>query len=180
MTSYVLLADRFLIAVVFGVAFIGKIAGATAFRQFAATVRQLTRFPEPVVTGIAAFIVLGEAATVALLVLPGTTGWGFTLAIGLLVLFIGVVARAIQAGVLVECRCFGRGSVMTSAMILRNLLIIAVAVIGLVLSPGEPIGDLGYAAVAALVGLAGAAFFIRYYDALVRVVLGRLAPQVEA
>ncbi|ASO19092.1 putative membrane protein YphA (DoxX/SURF4 family) [Actinoalloteichus hoggarensis] len=179
MADYVLIADRCLIAVIFGVAFVTKVRGAAAFRRFADTVRTLTRFRRPAATGIAALVVAGEAITTILVVLPGTVRLGFAAAAGLLAVFIAVVFRAVQVGVLAECRCFGRGSVMSSAMVLRNLLLMAAAVTGVATAPGAPVPDVGLLLVAGAIGVALAVFFIRYYDALVRLLLGRLSPQVD-
>ncbi|APU13609.1 MULTISPECIES: MauE/DoxX family redox-associated membrane protein [Actinoalloteichus] len=180
MTNYLLIADRCLIAVVFGVAFFSKVRGVAAFQQFAGTIRTLTKFRQPVTTSIAVLVVAGEATAMILVALPGTVRLGFAMAAGLLAVFIAVVFRAIQVGVLAECRCFGRGSVMSGAMILRNVLLMAAAVTGIALAPGGQAADLGLLVIAVAAGVAVAVFFIRYYDALVRVVLGRMAPQVEA
>ncbi|NYI07612.1 MauE/DoxX family redox-associated membrane protein [Allostreptomyces psammosilenae] len=177
MESYLLLAARCLLAVVFAAAFFGKVRGASRFRQFTASIRTLGVLPEGLARHAAAVIVVGEGATAVLLATPFAPRLGFALAAALLTVFVGVVVRAIRAGVIAECRCFGRkGSVMSTAMLVRNLLLMACALPGALLAPPAPAASPGLAALALLAGLAGAIGFVRYYDVVVRAIMTRNSP----
>ncbi|MGH8908662.1 MAG: MauE/DoxX family redox-associated membrane protein [Egibacteraceae bacterium] len=179
--SYLLIGQRCLLAAVFGVAFIGKVRDASRFKNFVTSIQKLTRFPARTATFVALTIVICEGAAGALLAFPFApqlaSKVGFALAAGLLAVFIAVVVRAVRGGVLAECRCFGRsGSVMSNAMIVRNLLLMAFAVPGIIMSPAAPATDPAYTALAMAAGFALALCFVRYYDQIIRVILQRLSP----
>lgn len=177
MASYVLIGTRCLLATVFGLACLGKARSASRFRQFATTIERMTKLPERTAMLLASAIVVCEGTTAVLLAVPlappvATTG--FVLATGLLAVFVAVVVRAVRGGVLTECRCFGRsGSLMSKAMIVRNLLLMAFAVPGLAMRPATPATDLLGLALALIAGAAVAVFFTRYYDEVVRAILRR-------
>jgi hypothetical protein len=176
--SYLVIGQRCLLAVVFGIAFLGKVRNASRFENFVSSIQNLTRLPARTATFVALSVVICEGTAAALLGFPfapqPVPRVGFALATGLLVVFIAVVIRAVRSGVLAECRCFGRsGSVMSNAMILRNLLLMLVALPGVVMRPTVPATDPVSTALAITAGLALAVFFIRYYDAIVRWILAR-------
>ncbi|MGH8933528.1 MAG: MauE/DoxX family redox-associated membrane protein [Egibacteraceae bacterium] len=176
--SYLLLGERCLLAAVFFIAVLGKARDASRFRNFVISIEKLTRFPAGTARFVAVSIAICEGAAAALLAYPLASQpvlrVGFAFAVGLLTIFVAVVVRAVRGGVLAECRCFGRsGSVMSKAMIVRNLLLMAFAVPGIVLSPTAPATEPTYIALAVTAGLALALFFVRYFDAVVRVILTR-------
>jgi hypothetical protein len=175
MTDYLLLGCRALIWTVFAVAFVGKVRGPSRFRGFVTSIRQLAILPDRVAVPAGLAIIAGEGTAVVLLALPGTPWFGFALASGLLALFVGIVVRAVRGGVFAECRCFGsKGSVMGQAMIVRNLLLLAFAVPGVVAGAPVP-ADRPVGTVFALAaGALGAWGFTRWYDRIVSAIMKRL------
>ncbi|MEU6746916.1 MauE/DoxX family redox-associated membrane protein [Spirillospora sp. NPDC046719] len=175
MTDLVLLACRALILTVFAAAFVGKARSASRFRGFTGSIRQLAILPERVAVPAGALVVAGEGTAVVLLALPAAARAGFALASALLVLFIGIVVRAVRGGVFAECRCFGsKGSVMGQAMIVRNLLLLAAALPGAVAGAPVPVGRPAGAAAAVAAGAVGAWAFTRWYDRIVAALMKRL------
>jgi hypothetical protein len=176
MVSYLLISERCLLATVFGIAFFSKVRGISKLQQFRASIQKLTMLPTPTAMLMTLILVICEGITATLLALPLAPRVGFALATGLLALLTAVVIRAVRGGVLAECRCFGRsGSLMGNAMIVRNLLLMALAVSGTILSPTTPTTDPVYLALALIVGCILAVFFTRYYDHLIRVIVKRRA-----
>jgi hypothetical protein len=174
MVSYLLIGERCLLATVFGIAFFSKVRDISKFQQVRTSIQKLTMLSTPTAMLVTLLLVICEGTTATLLALPLAPRVGFALATGLLVLLTAVVIRAVRGGVLVECRCFGRsGSLMGNAMIVRNLLLMAFAVPGIILSPTTPTTDLVYLALALIVGCILAVFFTRYYDRLIRVIVKR-------
>ena len=172
--SYVLIGQRCLLATVFLLACFGKVRDAAHLRRFATSIEKLTKLPAGPARAVAWATVAGEGAVPVLLAFAPTARAGFVVATGLLAAFVAVVVRAVRGGVLAECRCFGRaGAVMSVATIIRNLLLIAVAVPGVVMSPTTPATRLGGVALALAVGFAVAVFFARYYDEVTRAVVRR-------
>jgi hypothetical protein len=179
MAGYLLLIERTLFVVVFGLAAVGKLRGGAGFRAFVAWLARLLRVPGRTATALAALLVTAELATVALLLVPATARLGLALTCGLLLVFIGVVVYAIRAGVLTECRCFGgAGALMSYPLIVRNALLIALALPGVAIaSPAPaPAGEPVLAGLAVAAGLALAALFVRGYDAIAHAVVARLVP----
>ncbi|MEU3165973.1 MauE/DoxX family redox-associated membrane protein [Streptosporangium sp. NPDC006930] len=174
--TYVLIAMTSFIATVFAVAFVNKVRGVSFFHRFEAAISHLAVLSPRLARSAAAGIVLGEGATVALLVSSGTRGAGFALAITLLACFIAVAVRAVRSGVIAECRCFGRGgSVMSTGMIVRNVILIIAAAAGLAATgSAAPVGPAGWSV--AVAGVLVAALYIRYYDDVVRAVARHLPP----
>lgn len=172
--GYLVFGGRCLLAAVFAAAFIGKTRSVARFRLFAASIRNLALLPEHLATLSAGVIVLGEGATAALLAMPWTVRIGFATATCLLLVFVGVVLRAVRGGVLAECRCFGSaGSVMSTAMLARDLVLLAFAAPGLVFDGAVHGVHPGYLLGAALAGFAGALAVVRYYDGAVRLLVRR-------
>ncbi|HEX2312938.1 MAG TPA: MauE/DoxX family redox-associated membrane protein [Thermomonospora sp.] len=164
------------LATVFGYAFYSKVRGGDRFRAFLTTVRKLMMRSGPLTVGVAVVFAAAEAVAAVLVALPWTSRVGFAVGTGLLVFFIGVVVRAVRGGVFAECRCFGdHSSVLGYPILVRNVLLLGVAVTGLVLAPGGGAGPVATVC-AATAGAVGAAVFVRYYDDVVTAVLLRLYP----
>ncbi|MEU6034377.1 MauE/DoxX family redox-associated membrane protein [Actinomadura sp. NPDC047616] len=180
MTDYLLLAARALTATVFALAFVGKARGAERFGGFVTSIHQLALIPRRAATPVALAIVIGEGAAVLLLILPFAPRLGSALAVALLAVFIAAVVRSVRGGVFAECRCFGsRGAVMSHAMIVRNLLLMAIAVPGVAAAP-VPTGRPVAAVAAVLAGVLAAALFTRYYDRGVAALMRRLVAAERA
>ncbi|REE96916.1 MauE/DoxX family redox-associated membrane protein [Thermomonospora umbrina] len=159
-------------ATVFGYAFYGKVRRSQAFLT---TVQRLMMRSGRSTVVTAAGLAVVEAVAAVLVAVPPTARAGFALGAALLVFFIGVVVRAVRGGVFAECRCFGdHGSVLGYPILIRNALLLAIAVTGLLAHGGY--GTPVPTVCAAVVGAVGAAAFVRYYDDLVNAVLLRLYP----
>ena len=180
MEEQILLGARFLLATVFVVAFVGKAHSAERFRGFVRSVVRLSGVSERTARPVAATVILLEGISAGLLLFGRTSWWGLLLAVGLLVVFLAVITRAVRAGVLAECRCFGgSGAAMSYPMLVRNGLLIAVALPGLLHGPDVPATAWPGSLVAAAVGIGLALGLVRYYDRLSEVLLLRFAPPPE-
>ena len=155
---YVELVGRSLLALVFLVAVVGKLRGRAAFAEFAGSVAQFGLLPTGWVGPAARAAVAVEALVVVLLPLPVTALAGYLLATGLLGVLTGAMLAAVRRGRRPVCRCFGTGGTAIGARhVVRNALLAAVAVAGLVLSlaaSGPPRLAAGLLAVVAAVPLA--------------------------
>ncbi|MCE0538582.1 hypothetical protein LWF15_24080 [Kineosporia rhizophila] len=181
MEDQILIGARFLLAAVFGIAFIGKARSLQRFRGFVVSVVRLSGTTERTARPVAATVVLLEGIATGLLLFATTAWWGLLLATALLTLFLGVIARAVRAGVLAECRCFGgSGAAMSYPMLIRNGILIAAALPGLVHGLLHGLDQPAFAwpgsLAAAAVGVGLALAMVRYYDSLAEMLLVRLAP----
>ncbi|SEG85549.1 Methylamine utilisation protein MauE [Thermomonospora echinospora] len=177
MRDFLALAVQGVVAGVFALAVLGKLRGRDGFGRFATTVGRLTMRPGRPAVVIAAVVTAVEVVTTVLVAVPATARAGCWAASGLLVLFVAVVFRAVRGRVFAECGCFGgRGSVMSYPLLLRNLLLLALALTGAALAPADPPHPVPVHGAALVLGLAAAAVFLRSYDRLTAVVLTRLDP----
>ncbi|MFI6099339.1 MauE/DoxX family redox-associated membrane protein [Lentzea sp. NPDC051213] len=128
------LIARVLLAAVFLVAVAGKLRTRQGFAEFRDSVAAIAPpwLPAPLV---AKAILLGEAAAVVLLAVPGT-GLGYAVAVALLSVFCAGIVLAIRGREAVRCRCFGAGGdVLGPKHLVRNGFLIAVAVAGAFVTP---------------------------------------------
>ncbi|OLT16568.1 hypothetical protein BJF79_18275 [Actinomadura sp. CNU-125] len=176
--GYALLAVQAPLAGIFAVASFSKLRVPEDFGRFVTTVRKLTMRSGPSTTVIAAGFATLEAVTAVLIAVPATARAGFALATGLLTLFIGVVFRAVRGRVFAECGCFGdRSALMSYPVLVRNVLLLVMAVAGLLLAPsGSPVGPLWHG-VALAAGIVLARLMLRSYDRAVAAVFKRLRPE---
>jgi hypothetical protein len=141
-----------------GLTFLASVAGKA--RDLAAFRRAVVRFGIPAPGPVAVGTVAAELAVVATLA-AGLLPVGFGLAIGLLVLFSVLLGRTVRTSDRVSCNCFGAGDRPVSRYdLVRNLLLAAVAVLGLALGdqPTPP------AAAIVLVGLMAGWFVLMATD----------------
>lgn len=177
MAFYYLVGARSLIVTVFAVAVFTKLRSATRFTHFRTTVRNLTMLSDTAAIRAAAIVLTCEATVAILLLLPFYR-IGFALAAALLTLFTAVVFRAVRGGVFGECGCFGgRSALLSYPLIVRNVLLMAFAVPGALLSSASPSSpDPLRTGLALVTGFLAAWMLIRYYDVLVGMLLRRLNP----
>jgi hypothetical protein len=153
---YLEVVCRALLASVFVVAVVNKVASRAAWLDFVRSLRELRQLPEAVVRPAAVATVTVEALVAVLLLVPVRTAGilGFALAAGLLGAFTVVIGRALARGNRAPCRCFGASSTpLGRPHVVRNLTLICVALLGLAgLSAGAAI-DPGYAVLAGITGL---------------------------
>ncbi|WP_242911089.1 MauE/DoxX family redox-associated membrane protein [Actinomadura terrae] len=170
------LAAQSLTAGIFAVAAFSKLRGREDFERFATTVRKLTMRSGPETTVLAGAFAVVEALTAVLIAVPATATAGLWTAAALLILFIGVVFRAVRGKVFAECGCFGGSAIMSYPLLLRNLLLLALALAGLAAPAWEGLAVRG-AALAA--GLVAAPVLLRSYDRAVTLVLGRVHARTQ-
>lgn len=135
--SYLVEASRFLIALIFALSFVGKVTDVTSFEATIASFKMLST--KQVMLAAKAFLT-AELAVVALLLLGGPLlSAGFALALLLLALFVVVLSTMLLRHLQVSCNCFGQNARMVSVYdVIRNILLIAVCLVGLLMAPAPP------------------------------------------
>lgn len=131
---YLALGCRAALAVTFLLAVAGKLAGQRAFAEFTRSVRDMHAVPARFIEAAARATVVGEAATVLLVVLPvrPLAAIGCAFAVLLTLLFSSAIARSLRTGRRTPCRCFGRSTVpLGGRHLIRNAVLLIVGVAGL-------------------------------------------------
>ncbi|GLL02250.1 MauE/DoxX family redox-associated membrane protein [Dactylosporangium matsuzakiense] len=154
--GYVEVGARLLLATVFAVALFGKVTGARAYAAFVDSLRQMRVLPAKAARPAAAASIATEAAVVVLLVLPWrwAAAAGFVLAAGLLAVFAAAIAMSLRGGNRAPCRCFGASATpLGKGHIVRNSVLIAIALAGLGAAAGAGAIAVPGAVVAGAAGL---------------------------
>lgn len=157
--SSVDIACRGMLALVF---LASAVAKAGNFGGFVAAVRQLRLVPGTMPRPVARLVVAAEFGTVGLLLLPAPAA-GFGLAVVLAVLFSVVIEVSVRRGIRVPCPCFGAsGDFLNRKQLVRNALLVVVAIVGLL----SPAGTVDLVEIMISVAVAGflAAVVIRFDD----------------
>jgi hypothetical protein len=153
MATAVVLGARVLVGLVLSIAFVGKLSSRSSFREFCGSLRNVPGVPAAGRVAVAAVITATEGISVVLLIVPATVVLGLGLSALLFVVFTIAPVVAMAKGRALVCRCFGvRNGVIGKAHLVRNVVLLAVAVAGLVTSGagrGEATGVQILAAVAA-------------------------------
>lgn len=123
---------RAALATVFTVSGVMKLRSAGEFDE---TVHELGSVPERWARPVAAAAIAAELGTAAVLAVPATGVYGPCCAIALLLVFTVLIARALWAGrhggPSVSCACFGAGgSALGPVHLVRNTVLLALAVLG--------------------------------------------------
>ncbi|KZM72457.1 MauE/DoxX family redox-associated membrane protein [Nocardia terpenica] len=145
---------RAALVTVFAVAAVSKLGVAARIRFRAAVTELVPRLRGRAARPVAVLVSGAEWLIVVALVLPVPIA-GFALALGALTGFTLAIAAAVRRGSDAGCQCFGRTARPVSAVqIVRNLLLAAIAVLGLASGsrPGEPGASLIAAAAGILLG----------------------------
>lgn len=135
--SYLDPACRGLLAAVFLLAVVGKVRTRAAFAAFAGSLADVSLLPARARRAAAVAVVAAETATAVLLAVPLTAAAvaGFALAFGLLAGFAGAVWLSLRRGDRIRCLCFGsEAGPMDRGHVLRNSVLAAVALVGLISS----------------------------------------------
>ncbi|KQT42048.1 hypothetical protein ASG43_17385 [Aureimonas sp. Leaf454] len=120
--------------------------------RFQGYVDDYALLPEPLVEPVAKGLVAAELLTVALLVVPMTVSVGAAFALALLLVYAGGIAINLKRGRRrIECGCGGPAQMLSAALVLRNGLLGALALLPLV--AGFNALSLGEAAAAVSSGL---------------------------
>ncbi|MET8847600.1 MauE/DoxX family redox-associated membrane protein [Amycolatopsis sp. NPDC004625] len=158
--EYLRAAGAALIAVVFAVSSVSKLRD---FRGFARSVPALVPMPARWVTPVALTVVVAEAGSAVLVVVPATAPAGFLLASALLLAFTAAIAASLRRGRPAPCRCFGVSETPAGPRHLaRNSVLLCLAVLG-ALAP-ETLPPLAGAVVACGAGVVVAVLVIAMDD----------------
>src|SRR5438874_1888911 len=134
--SVVVLLARLVLAVVFLVAGIAKLADLAGSRQ------ALRDFgvPAKLSTPFGVLLPLAELVVAVALLLPATAWWGAVGALALLLLFVGGIGYNLARGRQPDCHCFGQLHSAPAGWptLMRNLVLAAVAAVILVLGRITP------------------------------------------
>jgi hypothetical protein len=185
--TYVVLACRAVLVGIFVVSLASKIRSRTAYATFRMSVIEWRVLSRRRSAAAAVGAVAGEAGGVLLLALPWTVWSGFVLAGVVLTAFTVGISLALPRGRTALCRCFGASTTpLGMAQVVRNLVLLAVCVTGIVganVSIGPP-RSLAASAVALSAAAAAALFMVRLDDVIALAVppvsaaaTGRRVPQ---
>ena len=123
--AFALLTARLLLAAVFLVAGIAKLADLAGSRQALRDFGVPARLADP----FGLLLPLAELAVAVALLLPATAWWGALGAVALLLLFVGGIGSNLARGRQPECHCFGQLHSAPAGWptLLRNLVLAALA-----------------------------------------------------
>ncbi|MFC0628092.1 MauE/DoxX family redox-associated membrane protein [Kribbella deserti] len=175
--AYLLLSTCAALALVFALSAANK-ASRKSFHDFVTSAGPLEVLPEALRLPAAYGVVAVEAALAIALVVGAGGAFssrlsllaivGFVLAITLLLAFTTAIVLTLRRGVRKACKCFGATSTpLGRAHVVRNLLLLVLAVAGLVaaLTQGAPLQPAG-AALAVMAGVIGGLLITRFDDLL--------------
>src|SRR3954447_3661545 len=147
------LAARLLLAALFVVSGVGKLADLPGFRG---TLRGFG-LGEPLARIGAVALPVAELATAAALLVQPLAIWGAAAALLLLTAFTGAIVNALARGDAPDCGCFGalQSAAVSRRQVVRNAVLGGLAVFVVAAGPGTAIAEDG--ASAAVVGLLAAA-----------------------
>jgi hypothetical protein len=130
----VALAARLLLAAVFGVAGVAKLADRRGAREAVLALGA----PPALVVPVAAGLPLMELAVAGALLISPTALAGAAGALALLAVFVAGIARSLARGRQPDCRCFGQvhSAPVTWKTLVRNLILTAVAILVAIGGPG--------------------------------------------
>jgi hypothetical protein len=174
--QYVDVASRLLLLTVFVLALAGKVSGRGAWDEFVASIGKMAVIDTSKAPMAAVATTVAEAGVVVLAVVP--LRWAgsasFVLAAGLLGCLTLAVLRTVRRGTAVPCRCFGASDTpLGMPHVVRNALLVVVALAGLAASFVSGPFDVGLAVVVAVFGAALGLLMARWDDL---VSLLRVAP----
>jgi hypothetical protein len=173
--TYLLIGCSLALCLVFGTSAAGKL-GNGRFGEFAAAPGPLQVLPRSLRSPAAHLVVAVEVLlTIALLVVTavpngrGVAGMAvvaFGASTLLLLAFTGAIVVTLRRGDRRPCRCFGAGTVpLGRGHVIRNLVLLVVALAGLVAAAGQPgTAGLAGALVAAVSGLVAGLLITRFDD----------------
>jgi hypothetical protein len=166
--AYALLSCKVLVIAVFVAALVAKRPGR-AFARFTRSTgrllpRRLVGWQRPVASAVFA----AEATTAVAIAVPATGTVGLALAAVVLLGFTAAIVAALRRGETGSCNCFGASTArLGPEHVARNLVLVAVALAGVVLSSGTHLVDagelqLGGIVIAVIAALCGATVMTRF------------------
>jgi hypothetical protein len=165
--QYVDVAARALLLTVFALALVSKIASREAWIAFADSIRAMDVIPRAMTPAAAVATAAGEAGVIVLAAVP--VRWAGSAAFVLASLLLGcltvAVVMVVRRGAAVPCRCFGATeTAMGMPHVVRNLILVGTALLGLAASFVGGSFDLLFTAVVALFGAVLGLLMARWDD----------------
>lgn len=167
--QYVDIAGRLLLLTVFILALAGKASSRSAWQEFVESIRAMAVIDRAKAPAAAVATAAAEAGVVVLAVIPVRLAGSaaFVLAAGLLGCLTAAVIAVVRRGAPVPCRCFGASQTpLGVAHVVRNLVLVATALLGLAGSLVQGHFDVGLGAVVAVFG-AGLGLVMARWDDVV-------------
>ena len=119
---------QFVLCAIFAQSFIAKLRDSNGFRQ---SLKNYRLVPNRYSHGAAFLVILAEATAIILLTFhPSLLALGFELSLALLSLFSFAIAVALYRRIDLTCGCFGQTSQTNYLDLVRNAILIGVAVLG--------------------------------------------------
>jgi hypothetical protein len=152
---YLEIAARAMLIVVFATAFATKARNRNAFMSFADSLGSFGIRHRRLQLQTAAIVLTAEAAAAVLTALPATAIWGLALAGLTITVFTAAAVLARKQGRQPTCNCFGSSTAtLGTRHVVRNCLIIAVAIAGLAAQPADGQAHIAAAPAVLATGLA--------------------------
>jgi hypothetical protein len=152
---YLVIGARAMLFVIFVASFTSKVRSRTAFAAFADSLAGFGIRGARLQARSAGIVITAEAAAAVLVALPFTVVWGLTAGGLIITVFTAQASIARRQGLLPVCNCFGSAKSKFGARhIMRNGLIIAVAIAGLLAEFASGRTHLAVAPVVLATGLA--------------------------
>jgi hypothetical protein len=152
---YLAIAARAMLIVVFAAAFAAKARNRNAFMSFADSLGSFGIRHRRLQLAAASMAVTAEAATAVLAAVPVTATWGLALGGLTITAFTAAALRARKQGRQPTCNCFGSSTAtLGTRHIVRNCLIIGVALAGLTAQPASGQAHINAAPAVLAAGLA--------------------------
>ncbi|UWE09719.1 MauE/DoxX family redox-associated membrane protein [Actinacidiphila bryophytorum] len=167
--QYVDIASRLLLLTVFLLALAGKISSRSAWQEFVESIRAMAVIDRAKAPAAAVATAVAEAAVVVLAAVPVRLAGSaaFVVAAGLLGCLTVAVTAVVRRGAPVPCRCFGASETPLGVPhVVRNLILVATALLGLAASLVQGHFNFGLCAVVAVFG-AGLGLLMARWDDLV-------------
>jgi hypothetical protein len=129
---YLVIGARAMLFVIFAASFAGKARSRAAFTAFADSLAGFGIRGTRLQARTAGLVVAAEAAAAVLIALPFTAIWGLAAGGLIITAFTAQASMARRQGLRPRCNCFGFSkSALGARHIMRNALIVAVAIAGL-------------------------------------------------
>ena len=152
---YVEVACRLLLATVFVISLTGKVSGRSAWIAFEDSLREMAVVAPSNVPLTAVASAAVEAVIVVCLLVPAPALGliGFVLSAGLLAVFAYAITAVVRRKQAIACRCFGASTTPLSVRhIVRNGILVAIAILGAVATIGSAAAQLPVAIMAGVIG----------------------------
>jgi hypothetical protein len=153
--QYVDIASRLLLLTVFSLALAGKTSSRSAWNEFVESIRAMAVIDRARAPMAAAATAAAEAGVIVLALIPlrRAGSAAFLLAAGLLGCLTVAVTMVVRRGAAVPCRCFGASQTPLGVPhVVRNLILVATALLGLAGSLVNGHFDVALCAVVAVFG----------------------------